>query len=130
MISDLLKSKKIKHLTMSGDDNSLEKTKKWKEFQKSKTVNVFVGQIVSGGIGINLYKTVSDKIQHMVFYECTQIFTEKEQALGRIDRVGVLANEIYYKDLIIKNTIDQKIFESNSKNKNLADIIIKNEDIL
>jgi len=127
MINNMLKKKKIKFISMSGDDSSLEKTGKWKKFQKSKTINVFVGQIVSGGIGINLFKTCIDpsKSQHMVFYENTHTLQDRLQALGRIDRVGVVTDMIYYKDLIIKDTIDEQILNSINKNKDLADLIIK-----
>ena len=132
IISDLLKEKSIKYLTMSGSDSSIEKTKKWKRFQKSKTINAFVGQIVSGGIGINLNKLniKTTESQHMVFYENTQTLADREQALGRVDRVGVITDTIYYKDILIKDTIDEKIMRSITANKDLADLIIKNKEII
>lgn len=133
MISEVMKKKKIKFISMSGGNSNKEKTESWKKFQKSKTINVFIGQIVAGGIGINLYKTNydSNKAQHMIFYENTQTLQDRLQALGRIDRVGVIANTIYYKDLIVKDSVDEKIIASINKNKDLADLIVEggNRDI-
>ena len=132
MISDLMKKKKIKCLTMNGSDSSIDKTKKWKKFQKSKSINVFIGQTVSGGVGINLFKfrQKADKAQHMLFYENTQILDHRLQALGRVDRIGVISDTIYYKDLLIKGTIDERIIKSIKENKDLADLILEDKEII
>jgi len=131
LISDILMRKKIKHIVISGADSSKEKTVKWKKFQKSKTHNVFIGQIASGGIGINLFKLrcSPDKSQHMIFYEGSRTLDEREQALGRIDRVGVVVDEILYKDLIIKDTIDELSALAVKENKEVADMIIERKTI-
>lgn len=125
MISDELRKKHIKHTVMTGDDSQQEKYKKWKGFQKSKTINVFVGQITSGGIGIELFKTDTDKeYQHMIFYENTFVLDDRDQAIGRADARLGQQTKLNVVDLIVENTIDEKIMKSIMGDKKIADEIM------
>lgn len=118
--------KNTKHIVMTGDDNSTEKDKKWSKFQKSKTVNVFIGQIEAGGIGIELFKLNSDdEYQHMIFVENTFVLDHREQAIGRsYGRIGQ-NSKVRIIDFIFKDTIDEKIYNTIVENKKLADEILK-----
>ena len=70
MIEQALLNKGIKCFTMHGKDSAKKKYIKWSTFQDSKNINVFVGQIESGGVGIELFKTnTAAKYQNMFFYE-------------------------------------------------------------
>ena len=124
LISKRLDKLKVKYITMSGKDS--DKYKKWKGFQKSKTKNVFIGQVESGGIGIELFKHESDakKSQYMIFFENTWSLDTREQALGRIHRIGQKSLCVY-KDLVVKHTIDERILESIKENKKIADLILE-----
>lgn len=124
LIENSLKRRKIKSVSMCGLDTGKIKYEKWSSFQKSKDINIFIGQIESGGIGIELFKKNSiAKAQHMFFYENTWSLDTRQQAIGRIHRIGQKSTCIY-KDLIIKDTIDKRILLALSKNKEVADMII------
>ena len=103
-----------------------DKFAKWKTFQQSKDVNVFIGQIASGGIGIELFKldSLETKSQHMIFYENTWSLDVREQAMGRIHRIGQKSTCIYH-DITIKDTIDVKMLDVLKTNKSVADAIIE-----
>jgi SNF2 family DNA or RNA helicase len=90
IISSRLNKKKVEHYYMSGDDNPVEKNKKWRGFQKSSTNNIFLGQVRAGGIGIELFKLDGDKnkSQHTIFFENEWALETRIQAEGRIDRIG------------------------------------------
>jgi SWI/SNF-related matrix-associated actin-dependent regulator 1 of chromatin subfamily A len=127
LISDELKKYKIKHTTMSGEDNTAaKKYKKWKGFQEDNSIKVFVGQIAAGGIGIELFKIESDdEYEHMIFYENTFTLDHRTQAIGRrYGRIGQ-NSKVRVIDLIMKDTIDEKIIKSIEKDKEVADGIMK-----
>jgi len=123
MIKERLENERIKCITMSGQDKN--KYIKWKTFQKSKEIKVFIGQIESGGLGIELFKENStNKNQYMIFYENTWSLDVRQQATGRIHRIGQKSHCVYI-DLIMKNTIDEKILKTLEGNKKVADMILK-----
>lgn len=97
----------------------------WKGFQQND-VPVFIAQVQSGGIGIELFKEDSnpDKMQHMIIYEYTWYMDDKTQADGRIHRIGQLS-KCRYVDIIVSNTIDERLKENYIHNKSIADSIIK-----
>ena len=90
----------------------------------------FIGQIKSGGIGIELFKIASKaEHQHMIFYENNPTIGVRNQAEGRIHRMGQNSN-CMYTDIIIEDTYDVRILESLKENKNVADSIMeKNKTI-
>uniref|UniRef100_A0A6M3XDL0 Helicase n=1 Tax=viral metagenome TaxID=1070528 RepID=A0A6M3XDL0_9ZZZZ len=119
MISRELNKRKIKHITMSGKTkNNYER---WKGFQECKDFPIFIGQIESGGIGIELFKHNSNaKHQHMLFYENTFSNETRTQATGRIHRIGQ-ESVCIYTDFLVENSIDTRILESIKKDQ----VIIK-----
>jgi len=126
MITKRLKEKKIEFITLSGDDSGKEKDIKWRKFQKSKTINVFVGQVKAGGIGLELFKkhNTKEQTQHTYNYERTWEFDDKDQAEGRSNRIGQLAC-CRFVDMYLEGTIDEKMFDIQRSDKNLADLILK-----
>jgi SNF2 family DNA or RNA helicase len=127
MISARLKTMGIPHITMSGaDHNKKLRYDKWKSFQKSKDIPVFIGQVESGGIGIELFKIdgTSSKSQHMIFYENTWALDTREQAIERIHRIGQRST-CRYIDLVVEETIDEKILDTIRQNKQIADLILE-----
>jgi len=125
MIENRLNKLKIKTISMSGLDK--DKYSKWSTFQKSKTRNVFVGQVESGGLGIELFKNHDDtpKNQHTIFYENTWSLDTRLQAQDRVHRVGQKSITIY-KDIVIRETIDELILKAIHTKKSVADFIIDN----
>lgn len=127
MISERFKKEKIKFITLSGEDSSKSKNEKWQKFQNSKTTNVFVGQVEAGGIGIELFKKHNTKehTQHSYIYERTWEFDDTKQAKGRSNRIGQLAS-CRFVDMVMENTIDERIFATQQTDKDLAELILRN----
>jgi len=125
-ISKELEKKNILSYYMSGDDNPKEKEKKWRGFQQSDIVNVFIGQIKAGGIGIELFKldSTESKSQTTIFYENEWALEVREQAEGRIDRIGQ-RSLCRYVDLIVEDTIDERILTSIRDGQEIANRILK-----
>lgn len=122
LIKERLKKEKIKCITMDGDTK--DKYAAWKGFQTSD-IPVFVGQIKAGGIGIELFKVDADydKSQYMIFYENDWAPGTREQAEGRIDRIGQ-NNKVVYVDIFIEKTIDTRVLEVIRGEKKVADTIL------
>lgn len=121
-ICEELKKKNIKYLSMigGGKDNKTV----WKEYQRSKDIPVFVVQIESGGIGIELFKIDSTaKFQHMAFMENHPSLDFREQVMPRIDRIGQLSTCIFT-DFVVKNTYDTKLLKALIEKKKISDIIL------
>lgn len=126
LISSELHKKGIKHYYMSGDDSPKEKESKWRGFQSSDTINVFLGQIRAGGIGIELFKIdgKESKSQSTIFYENEWPLEVRVQAEGRIDRIGQ-RSLCRYVDIVLENTIDERMLESIREGQEIADSILK-----
>lgn len=126
IIASALNRRKIKYVTMSGKDkDKKERYNKWKSFQEDDTP-VFIGQVESGGFGIELFKKEASetKNQHMLFYENTWDLQTREQAMDRIHRIGQ-KSVCVYTDITIKGTIDEKILHTLKHNKSIADEILE-----
>lgn len=122
MIEEILKKKKIKYISMTGSDSRKIKGEKWKRFQLAKEIPVFISQIVSGGIGIELFKIGSeDKHQHTFFYE-HHTYDARDQAIGRSHRLGQ-KSICRYLDFIVKNTYDERKLEIIKEDMSIADAI-------
>jgi len=124
MIANKLKEKKIKSITMQGSDK--DKYAKWKGFQKSRDIDVFIGQVSAGSVGIELFKLEEEnaEFQHMIFYEYTWTLDDIEQAKGRIDRIGQ-RSKVRYLTLYVQGTIDETMLEVIQDRKKIADLIIE-----
>ena len=125
MISNKLENLNIKHAIMHG--GTKDKGKVWKDYQSNKKIPVFIGQQESGGIGIELFKLESKaKFQHTRFFEHVWQFDVRDQAIDRIHRIGQESICIY-KDLMVKKTIDERIFQVNLERKLISEILIDNK---
>jgi len=126
ILSSILQKIGIPYYYMSGDDSPKEKEKKWRGFQESDTVNVFLGQVKAGGIGIELFKLDSkeSKSQTTIFHENEWPLETRVQAEGRSDRIGQ-RSMCRYVDIVIEDTIDERILESIKEGQEVADSILK-----
>uniref|UniRef100_A0A6M3K1M9 Putative helicase n=2 Tax=viral metagenome TaxID=1070528 RepID=A0A6M3K1M9_9ZZZZ len=122
-ISDILNNKNINHIIMTGKDK--DKTSKWRTFQISGCP-IFIGQVVAGGIGIELFKeNTMDEYQHTIFMENEFSLDVRDQATGRsYGRIGQRAKSRIV-DITIKNTIDEKILNTLNKNRDISDLIME-----
>uniref|UniRef100_A0A6H1ZS03 Putative SNF2-related protein n=1 Tax=viral metagenome TaxID=1070528 RepID=A0A6H1ZS03_9ZZZZ len=127
LISERLKDLNINHVILDGRvTNKKEKDNIWKTYQKDPDMWVFIGQVESGGFGIELFKEDSnpEKSQHDITYEGMYSVDIKEQSEGRIHRYGQKST-CRYINLIVKNTIDEKIEKIRVDKKILIDEIIE-----
>lgn len=124
MIEEELRKLKIKYLTMHGDTK--DKYAAWKGFQQSREHNIFIGQIVSGGIGIELFKLedTEKNSQYTFFYENDWVPDVRLQATGRPNRIGQRARTLFYKDLVLEKTIDEYILQTISDKKKVIDSLV------
>lgn len=102
-ISDLLKKKKIKYVTLDGDQK--DKTV-WRKFQSDKKIRVIVCQYQTASAGIDLF--ASDTI---IYYEPTLRSNTLEQSRDRIHRTGQV-NKCSYIHLLTKGTVEVDIYRA------------------
>ena len=102
-IETLLNKKKIKHVSLDGDQK--DKTI-WRKFQSDESIQAIVVQYQSGSAGIDLF--ASDTI---IYYEPTLRSTTLEQSRDRIHRSGQ-TSKCSYIHLITKGTVEVAIYRA------------------
>lgn len=102
-IAELLKSMKIKHVILDGDQK--DKTI-WRKFQADKKIRVIVCQYQTASAGIDLF--ASDTI---IYYEPTLRSNTLEQSRDRIHRTGQ-ANKCSYIHLLTRGTVEVDIYRA------------------
>jgi len=122
MIKKRLGRLQIKCITMQGSDK--DKYELWHGFQ-TNDIPVFISQIQSGGIGIELFKENSTaKNQYTIFYENMWSLDYRVQAEDRTNRIGQNSTCVY-KDIIVTKTIDEKILRAVQERQEIANLIMK-----
>lgn len=89
-----------------------------KKFQEEKDVNLFLLSIKAGGVGINL--TAAD---YVILFDPWWNPAVENQAIDRSHRIGQTRKVIVYK-LIVKDSIEEKILELQSRKKELVSNLI------
>jgi SNF2 family DNA or RNA helicase len=124
----MLDKLKIRHVDIySGTPSKKEAVD---DFNSPQGARVLIGQVHSGGIGINL---VSSSL--VVYYSNSYSLGDRVQSEDRTHRIGQTKN-VTYIDLVCKDTIDATVLKILKAKKNLADIVtggdlkgvINNED--
>lgn len=122
------KLKKFDVLILDGRiSNKNQKYSIWREFQKSNSKNILIVQSESGGFGIELFKEnpkEKAKHEHSIIYENTWSPDTREQLKARILRGG-LKSACRVADIVVKDTIDERILDVLKKKKEIADMIEK-----
>lgn len=90
------------------------------QFQTDPDTVLFVGQIDTAGTGITL--TAADTC---VYYSKNFNYATYEQSLSRIHRIGQV-NRCTYIDLVVENSVDEKINIALMKKENLAETVVDN----
>ena len=91
-----------------------------KQFQTDESTVLFIGQIDTAGTGITL--TAADTC---VYYSKNYNYATYEQSLSRIHRIGQ-RNICTYIDLVVENSVDEKITKALRKKEDLATKIVDN----
>lgn len=91
-----------------------------KQFQTDEDAVLFIGQIDTAGTGITL--TAADTC---VYYSKNYNYATYEQSLSRIHRIGQ-RNVCTYIDLVVQDSVDEKITKALRKKEDLATKIVDN----
>lgn len=119
-ISRFLLDKKIKFVTITGDQDSKEKTEAAEAFQNDPTVKVMLANRKAAGIGINLTAA-----PYSVVFSRNFSLEEEIQAQGRNYRNGSQIHEkITEINLIMEDTVEERVVEALQNKQNIADIIL------
>jgi SNF2 family DNA or RNA helicase len=112
-----------------GATHQIKRERIIKQF-KEGSIDVFVGNASTAGFGLNLQNST------LQYYFSNSFRTEDRlQAEDRSHRIGV-KSACVYKDIIIKNSIDERIYESISTGRDLNDFfkaplaeLLKDEEV-
>lgn len=102
-IEDLLKKKKVKHVTLDGDQSNKNI---WRDFQSDESIRVIVCQYQSASAGIDLFAADTT-----IYFEPTLRSTTLEQSRDRIHRSGQ-TSKCSYIHLLTKGTIEVAIYRA------------------
>lgn len=119
-IKKLVASKGICFSAIYGDIKLEDRGEIIKDFQENPTTKVIICQIQCAGLGITL--TAADTC---VYYSLDYNYANYAQSIGRIHRIGQ-TNKCTYLQLVIKNTIDEKILKALENKGNLAKNVVDN----
>jgi len=98
---------------------------------KAGQYDIFIGNVATAGLGLNLQNST---LQY--FYSNSYRTEDRLQAEDRSHRIGVKSTCVY-KDIIVKGTIDEKIYANISvgrdlndyfKNASVRDLLTDNDD--
>ncbi|GIW23224.1 MAG: helicase SNF [Candidatus Sericytochromatia bacterium] len=119
LISKDLKSRNIKHLTMTG--STRDRKDIIETFQNDKDYKVLVMTLKTGGLGLNL--TAADFV---FIYDPWWNKSAENQAIDRTHRIGQDKTVFSYK-IIVKKSIEEKILQLQDRKIELFDSIISHD---
>ncbi len=118
ILKDWLKEKNIKYEYLDGSTkNRFEKVKR---FNKNKEISIFLLSLKAGGTGLNL--TGADTV---IIYDPWWNPSVEAQATDRTHRIGQ-KNKVTSIKLVVKDSIEERILELQSKKQGLFNGIIEN----
>ena len=106
-----------------GSMSDAEKQVSVDRFQKDKKVEVFIGNIISAGVGITLTKAT-----HVIFNSFDWVPGNNEQAEDRAYRIGQKNNvTVYYQ--LFEDTVSVRMWQTLKQKQNVIDTIMGQKDI-
>ena len=117
LIGKMLEEKKIKYVELHGD--IVNRQEVINDFNSKKDIEVFIGQIQTGGMGINL---IASSIT--IYYDNTFSLEDRLQSEARNHRIGQ-ENKVAYIDLIYQKTIDEVIWKAIIKKQDVSKKLIR-----
>ncbi len=123
MVSKLLCSMHISHVTFDGRTPQNERQALVDKFQNDPDCKVFVGQIRTGGLGLNLTAA-----SYVIYFTNTYSLADRLQSEDRAHRIGQV-NKVTYIDLVARKTIEKSILSILKSKLNLAQLVIDNQSL-
>jgi hypothetical protein len=120
MMKDALDAAGIKHVTFHGGITEKDRVSARNAFQSNTSgIDVFVGQVQTGGVGITL-----NKARTVIYLSNTFNTEDRVQSEDRAHRIGT-EGSVTYIDLVSPGTVDIKVLQCLRENKRLSDMIMK-----
>ena len=121
MIGEALEKKGIKHVFLTGEQDSKSKQESIDAFQTDDSVRVLVGNRKAGGIGVNLTAASVS-----IVYSRSFSLEEEEQSKARNYRSGSECHEKIYKiDLVCPGTLDEDVLKALKNKQDVAREVLK-----
>ena len=113
-----LEQRGIKYHIITGQTTKEKRAKEVKEFQEDDS-DVFLISLKAGGTGLNLTSA-----QAVIHFDPWWNVSAQNQATDRAYRIGQTKNVLVYQ-LLIKGSIEEKIFEMQKSKKEMSDIFVE-----
>lgn len=117
-VSKILNDMGIKHVCFYGETPQADRQSLIQQFQTDPECKVFIGQIQTGGLGINLTAA-----SYVIYFSNTYSLANRLQSEDRAHRIGQ-TNKVTYIDLVARKTIEKSILKILKKKLDLATQVI------
>ena len=111
----------IKYHMITGAVDKKKRKEEVDAFQNDDS-NVFLISLKAGGTGLNLTKA-----QAVIHFDPWWNVSAQNQATDRAYRIGQTKNVLVYQ-LLMKNTIEEKIYEMQKRKKEMSDLFVENSN--
>lgn len=111
----------IKYHMITGAVDKKKRKEEVDAFQSDDS-NVFLISLKAGGTGLNLTKA-----QAVIHFDPWWNVSAQNQATDRAYRIGQTKNVLVYQ-LLMKNTIEEKIYEMQKRKKEMSDLFVENSN--
>ena len=115
MVENALRTHGIQYVSVHGETK--DRIGCVKDFNTNPETRVFIGQIQTAGMGINLTSG-----SYCVFMSNSYSYGDRVQAEDRTHRIGQTKN-VTYIDVVMRNTIDVAIHRALRKKESLASMV-------
>ncbi|MDQ0362127.1 DEAD/DEAH box helicase [Breznakia pachnodae] len=119
LLAEELRKKDISYLMLTGDVAKDQRKILTAKFQEGNT-DVFLISLKAGGVGLNLTKA-----EAVIHYDPWWNLSAQNQATDRAHRIGQ-ENEVQVFNLIMKNSIEEKILQLQQMKKSISDTFVEN----
>lgn len=119
IVRETLDNAGIGFVSLTGADSQQERQEAIENFQKDERVKVFVGNVLAGGEGVDGLQNVANVC---VFMTNDHSLKTRIQAKGRVHRGGQ-QHKVTYIDVVVADTIDEKMLAALESKQDIADII-------
>jgi SNF2 family DNA or RNA helicase len=119
LIERMLDKMGLGYLTIKGDVTDKSAVAKLFQNTSREEIPILIGQIRSGGVGLNLHKASFE-----IFVENEWRLLDREQAVDRCHRIGQ-ERPVTIIDLVMRDTIDEQILQAISNKQDIANYILQ-----